>query len=385
MRNLQRTLFQILLLCIAVGLLAGCGGAKPAAAPEPPPYWPTDGWRTSTPEAQGMDSKMLANMLKVVLMEHYDVDSVLVVRHGHLVLDVYVYPFQANAKHPIHSCTKSITSILIGIAVAEGHIEGVDQPVLSFFSERTAANIDADKQAMTLEHLLTMASGLDCRDSYLYRWQGLDQMGQNDDWVQYMLDLPMAEPPGTRFEYCNGASFLLSAILQETTGMSARDFAEDRLFAPLGISDLVWPANPQGISIGWGQMQMRPHDMAKIGFLYLNQGRWNGKQLVPTEWVAASTRQHIDATLQDGYGYQWWVRDDGVYMALGYAGQFIYVVPDKDMVVVFTSHLDERDFYVPQGLLDDYIIPAARSAAPLPENRAGTALLQARTVELAEP
>jgi CubicO group peptidase (beta-lactamase class C family) len=111
---------------------------------------------------------------------------------------------------------------------------------------------------------------------------------------------------------------------------------------------------------------MRPHDMAKIGYLYLNEGRWDGEQIVPAAWVAASTRKHISATLQDGYGYQWWVRGDGVYMALGYGGQFIVVVPEKDLVVVFTSELAEEDFYTPQTLLDDFIIPAVQSSAPLP-------------------
>ena len=146
-----------------------------------------------------------------------------------------------GSKHIIHSCTKSIISALIGIAIEQGYIESVKQPVLSFFPTRTAANLDANKEAMTLEHLLMMASGLECRDSYLYRWRGLNQMRQTDDWVQFMLDLPMAEPSGTRFEYCNGASFLLSAIIQETTGMSASEFAEAHLFGPLGISDVEWP------------------------------------------------------------------------------------------------------------------------------------------------
>lgn len=129
---------------------------------------------------------------------------------------------------------------------------------------------------------------------------------------------------------------------------------------------------------------MTPHDMAKIGYLYLNEGRWAGQQVVSAEWVAASTRKHIPATLQDGYGYQWWVAEDGVYMALGYAGQFVFVVPQKDMVVVFVSDLEEQDFYVPQRLLNDFIIPAAKSATPLPANPTGVALLESRIEALAK-
>jgi CubicO group peptidase (beta-lactamase class C family) len=200
-----------------------------------------------------------------------------------------------------------------------------------------------------------------------------------------MLDLPMAEEPGTHFEYCNGASFLLSAIIQEATGMSALDFAKEHLFGPLGISDVEWPSNPQGISIGWGRMRMKPRDMAKIGYLYLNEGVWDGEQIVPLEWVQASRRKHTPATLQDGYGYQWWIDDDGYYMALGYAGQFIFVLPEQDMVVVFASDLEERDFYVPQELLTGFVLPAIRSSTPLPENPDGAALLRSQIEALARP
>jgi CubicO group peptidase (beta-lactamase class C family) len=326
-----------------------------------------------------MDSELLAKMFTAVQEEGYDIHSVTVIRNGYLVADATIYPFNESAKHIIHSVTKSINSALIGIAIEQGAIEGVNQPVLSFFPERTAANLDVNKEGMTLEHLLMMASGLECRDSYLYRWRGLNEMRQSDDWVQFMLDLPMAEAPGSRFEYCNGGSFLLAAIIQETTGMRASDFAEAHLFGPLGITDVVWPSNRQGISIGWGEMRMQPHDMAKIGFLYLNEGRWDGEQVIPAEWVSASTHKQIDATLQDGYGYQWWVSDDGSYMAIGYAGQFIFVVPEYELVVVFTSDLSEREFYTPQNLLDKFIIPAAVSSTALPANPAGAALLESKS------
>lgn len=126
----------------------------------------------------------------------------------------------------------------MGIAISEGYIDSVDQPVIDFFPERTAANLDANKKAMTLEHLLTMTSGLECQDSYMYLWSGLNQMMESDDWIQFMIDIPMVEEPGTRFEYCNGASFLLSAIIQQNTEMNTLDFAHEHLFGPLGISDV---------------------------------------------------------------------------------------------------------------------------------------------------
>ena len=332
-----------------------------------------------------MDSHLLAEMFTTIDRESYAIDSVTAIRNGYLVADGVVHPFGKDSRHIIHSCTKSIVSALIGIAIEEGYLEGVGQGVLDILPDREIANLDADKEAMTLENVLTMSTGLDCRDSYLYRWQGLSEMRASDDWVQHMLDLPMVAPPGSSFEYCNGGSFLLSAMLQEVTEMKAADFARDRLFGPLGITDFVWPESPQGINIGWGELRMRPHDLAKIGYLYLRGGRWDNRQVVPSAWVEASTRSHIGGTLQKGYGYQWWVRDDAVFMALGYAGQYLVVVPAHDLVVVFTSDLPEDDFYLPQSLLDNYIIPAVLSEGALPADPEGTAALRAATEALATP
>jgi CubicO group peptidase (beta-lactamase class C family) len=376
---------RFLFLSIVLTLVAGCARATPGGQPGRTAPWPGDGWQTSTPEEQGMNSEILADMLGTIQERDDGIDSVTIIRHGYLVADATRYPFHPDSKHVIHSCTKSIVSALVGIAIEQGYIEGVDQRVLDLLPGRTVANLDADKQAMTLEHVLTMATGLECRDSYLHGWSGLEQMAHSDDWVQFVLDLPMVEEPGTRFEYCNGAAFLLSAIIQETTGTTALGFAEQHLLGPLGISDVEWPANPEGISIGWGRLRMKPHDMAKIGYLYLNRGQWDGEQLVPASWVESSTRKQISATLEDGYGYQWWVDDSGYCMALGYAGQFVFVVPEQDMVVVFTSELEDRDFYVPQELLTEFILPAAKSSTPLPGNPDGVALLQARIEALAQP
>jgi CubicO group peptidase (beta-lactamase class C family) len=332
-----------------------------------------------------MDSERLAEMLEAIQEQAYSIDSVTVVRNGAVVVDAFVYPSKPDARHIIHSCTKSIVSALVGIAIDQGYLDGLDQPILDIFAERSVARRDEGKEAMTLEHVLMMASGLACEDSYLYRWRGLQEMRQSDDWVQFVLDLPMAESPGTRFEYCNGASFLLSAIIQETTGVSAAEFARDHLFGPLGIEDVEWPANPQGISIGWGELRMRPHDMAKIGYLYLNGGQWDGEQIVPADWVETSTRKHISGTLQEGYGYQWWVTEEGFYMALGYAGQYIVVVPELELVAVFTSDLAEEDFYLPQELLGTFVIPAVESPRGLPANPEGVARLEAAVEALARP
>ena len=378
-----------LVTLVIVVLLSGCGQVERTREHDLPQIttaeWPTGGWQTTSPESQGMDSQVLIAMLETVQNQNYNIDSIIVIRNGTLVLDAAVYPYNQDTKHIIHSCTKSIVSVLIGIALDQGFIEGVQTPVLEFFPDRTASNLDSDKKSLTLENLLTMTSGFECRDSYLYRWSGLNEMRGSDDWVQFMLDLPMEAAPGTKFEYCNGASFLLSAIITETTGLSSNEFAEINLFAPLGITDLSWPTNPQGINIGWGELRMLPRDMAKIGYLYLAGGEWDGEQIVPTAWVENSTRKHISATLEDGYGYQWWVDDSGMYLALGYAGQFIFVVPEKELVVVFTSDLSDSDFYLPQNLLNDYIIPAAVSLDPLPKNPAAESDLHQLLGELSQP
>lgn len=387
MWDLKQIRFQsIIFLCGILLYLTGCSQLSVYQAPEAADVsraaWPTDGWQTDTPEAQGMDSRILAEMLAAIDRREHGIDSVTVIRDGYMVMDATIYPYREGMKHEIRSCTKSIISLLIGLAIEEGAIEDVETPVLEFFPDRTVANLDANKEKMTLEDLLTMSSGFRCRDSYLYNWDGLYQMWDSQDWVQFMLDLPMEAAPGDRFEYCNGGSFLLSAILTERTGMTGLEFAEEHLFGPLGITDVAWPMNPQGITIGWGDLRMLPHDMAKIGYLMLRNGQWEGEQIIPARWVAESTRKHLPATLQDGYGYQWWVDDSGFYMALGYGGQFIFVVPEENLVVVFTSELPENDFYVPQMLLEGYILPAVVSAEPLPRDPAAEAMLQQRIEDL---
>jgi CubicO group peptidase (beta-lactamase class C family) len=377
------------ILWIVVGLfLSGCtGDSSPAVVQEPVVGESALGWPMTSPEALGMDSARLAAMLETIADQGYAIDGLVVVRNGFLVLEAAVHPnrFTPDYQHNVYSCTKSVIGALIGIAIEEGYIEGVDVPVLDFFPDRQVANLDARKEVLTLEHLLTMTSGLDCRDSYLHRWVGLEAMRGSEDWSQYVLDLPMVADPGSRFEYCNGASQLLSAILQETTGMTAAEFAEAHLFDPLGITTHSWPANNQGVTLGYANLALHPENMAKIGQLYLNSGEWNGEQIVPEHWVQASTRKYIAATLQDGYGYQWWIEESGIYMALGYAGQFIFVVPDEELVVAFVSDLPEQAFYTPQQLLHAHVLPAIKSDGSIPENPAALERLQAQIAALAEP
>ena len=355
---------KLLVLIIAAVLMWSCGGG----GPDKPDYWPTQGWKTATPESQGMDSTPLLNMLEVIWDQDIKIDSVLVVRNGYIVMDAYGYPREERDSPNIRSCSKSVTSALIGIAIDKGLINSVNEPVLDFFPERVAKELDDDKNAMTLENLLTMSSGLDCRDNWRYRWRGIQEMKRSSDWVQFMLDLPMAEKPGTKFNYCNGVTFLLSAILQQKTGMNALTFANKHLFEPLGIDDHWWSSNVQGITFGYSRLHLRPRDMAKIGYLYLNNGMWEDRQLISSQWIVESTRKHMSTTGSIGYGYQWWTTDSHEYLAMGYGGQFIFVVPDKNIVAVFTSSLDIKDIFTPFGFLQANIIASVRSDKPLQEN-----------------
>jgi CubicO group peptidase (beta-lactamase class C family) len=354
--------------------------ANPTVAPTPfePDYWPTEGWRTSTPEEQGMDSEKLAELMDYLLEQSgVEIHSLLIIRNGYIVIDAYFYPFAADTLHDLASATKSFTSSLIGITIDKGYIESVEQPVLDIFAERTVANVDADKRAMTVEDLLTMSSGFKCINQPTE--VTLSEMRASPDWSQFTLDLPMAAEPGARYVYCSPNVHLLSAIIQETTGMSALAFAQEHLFGALGVSDVFWPSDPHGNNWGWGDLKLAPHDMAKLGYLYLNEGLWDGQQVVSAAWVKA-------ATSGDFYGYLWWLKPSGTYFATGRGGQEIWVMPDRDMVVVMTGASggggtgDWGD-----QLMRSHIIPLAESAAPLPPNPDGVADLAVKIQAAAAP
>ena len=390
-------------LCIAIvilSLIVGCAGPGLVTTPQqtvPLPsttvpaqttafpsqsYWPTQGWRTSTPEQQGMDSAQLAQMLDAVTARKLNIDSILIVRHGYLVAEVYFGSNSSTLKHELYSVTKSFTSALVGMAIQKGFIDGVNHPVLNLFADRQVANLDTRKQAMTLEHLLTMSSGLEWPESgsaYTTTDNPYVRMMRSPDWVQFVLDRPMAEQPGARFNYNSGTSHLLSAIVQKTTRTSTLAFAQEYLFGPLGITAVDWGTDAAGVAVGGSDLRLTPRDMAKFGYLYLKGGAWAGQQIVPAEWVKASTIKHIkstDAALD--YGYQWWIGPDGSFAAHGLGGQYIFVRPRQDLVVVFTSWLTGSDTEQPAALMDSFIVPAARSTLPLPENAEAVAQLKVR-------
>jgi len=409
-------------LVVAGSLLAAAGCQTPKAIPlasPPPARWPTTTWATATPESQGMQSQPLVDMLDHIEDvrqaalddgQRIAVDSITVVRHGVVVADLYPNRmFAPGQPHIIHSCTKSVMAALVGIAIDQGHIADVDTPLLDFFPDVEVAHVDDRKRALTLRHVLQMQTGLDSRDSYLFKWEGLFAMQATDDWVQHALSLPMDAEPGTRFDYSNIASFLLSAVVARATGQDTFTFAQQHLFAPLGITDVRWEASPKGVYMGWARMWLQPRDMAKFGLLMLQQGQWEGQQVVSASWVRdtltsqgdpsayrafvddegnvnhqLSTGYWLYANLarpfSDGYGYQWWLDDDGLATALGHQGQYITLVPEHDLVVVVTGKLIGDGALLPPRLVNDFIVPAVVADGPIDDDKAAQSRLLASHV-----
>ncbi len=336
-------------------------------------YWPTSGWRYCKPEEVGMDSEKLKELndeILLLLELHVDVNSVLIVKDGYVVAEQYYSEdYTADSLHAIYSCTKSLTSALIGIAIEKGYINNEDVLMMDYFQEYEIANLTDAKEAITLRHLLTMSAGFEWYEiEYPYgdERNTFYNFVRSEDRVQFVLDRPMAADPGDEYSYNSGASHLLSAIIQGSTGVRADSFALSNIFEPLGIDDYYWPIDARGVAYGGHGAWMRPRDMAKFGYLYLNDGRWEEEQIVPAVWVEKSQQKHMERKYipDDYYGYHWWVSSDNYYSAVGYGGQWIMVVPEHDLVVVFTNNFVENNdlqWSTPERLLQTYILPAIKN------------------------
>lgn len=355
------------------------------APPEIPEAVTVKDWPTATPEEVGLDSGVLADLLESIQSQGDPIDSVLIVRQGRLVLEAYVYPFRKDLRHDLYSCTKTVTSMLVGIAIGDGAIAGVEAPVLGFFPERTINNLDGRKRSLRLEHLLTMSSGFEWEERGVPHWvsgNSGSRMAYSSDPVQLVLDTPMAAKPGTRFSYNTGNSQLLSTIVEKSTGMDVLSFARERLFTPVGITEVSWKKDRAGSYAGGGGLQMKPRDLARLGELYLRGGVWEGRRVVPEAWVRESVRPRIDASEDMRYGYHWWIPVDGVYAARGFGDQMLWVVPEQQMVIVMTAGSARP---LTRNLAELFILPAVKGAGPLLANPAEFARLQARIEEIAQP
>jgi CubicO group peptidase (beta-lactamase class C family) len=332
-------------------------------------------WPVSTPEKQGLDPEPLAELVKLMGegARFPRLNCLLVVRQGQLIVEEYFRGFDANRVHTLQSVSKSFTSALVGMAIAKGEFKGVEERVLDFFPDMEGiANLDERKSAMRLQDLLTMRSGTD----YHERGPGSPHFQLNElptGWDRFYLDRPMQHDPGTHFLYDSGGVILLSSMLKNRTGMHADAYMERFLFAPLQIEKKFWFKNQEGHPHTGGGLHLRPRDTAKFGLLYLQGGRWRGEQVVPEDWVRESFRQRVDLgkkrTGTIGYGYLWWILapdpngngEQNIFAAMGFRAQYIFVIPEHDMVVVVNG--DTRsgsDQNKPIEFLYSHILPAVR-------------------------
>lgn len=296
--------------------------------------------------------------------------GLLVSRRGTLVAEQYWDGMSPRRDVNVKSASKSLVSALVGIALEEGVIDGLDQRIADFFPEVLDGDVDRRKRRITIRDLLTMRSGL---RSTSFENYGAWVTGEN--WVRGVLEMPVVAEPGGRFIYSTGSTHLLSAILTRASGRSTLAFAREHLFRPLGIEPGGWQRDPQGVYFGGNNLSLSPREMLRFGELYLNEGRWQGERLLPASWVRRSWEVYTHSRRHGyGFGYCWWTRrlaGHAVHYAWGYGGQFIFVVPDLEMVVVTTStnrpgtrgggsHL--RDVY---ELLREHLLPAASREAEL--------------------
>ncbi|MCS7463403.1 beta-lactamase family protein [Paenibacillus doosanensis] len=347
----------------------------------PPDYWPTEGWRTASPEERGMDSAVIADM--VDQLKHHNVHSFVLIRDGYLVAEGYNKDWDAGKLHPMFSVTKSFTSALVGMALEQKVIRDLNQPMKDFIPEIAG---DSRKARIKVSELLSMISGID--------WDNTGErssleMTEAPNWGEYIWSRPMAHEPGTAFKYSNGDAHLLSILTQRAFGFPLSAFAKINLFDPLGITSVIWNQDPQGHLIGsWG-LKLTPRDMAKLGFLYLHKGRWENYQLLRPEWVEESVQlqgtQLYDDGTEGGFGYLWWLKPivsetnrtwhRQAFYAAGSGGQRIFVVPDLNLVMAMTAN-NEHDDIMPERMMVKAAL-AVKADRPLSVNEIGAARLRA--------
>ncbi|MFX0184683.1 MAG: serine hydrolase domain-containing protein [Candidatus Hodarchaeota archaeon] len=304
-------------------------------------------------------------VINYIKKQNIDIYSLLVVHDGYLICEKYFNrKFHGRAKHAINSCTKSIISALIGIAIDKGYIKNIDQKVLNLFPERVINNIDSKKDKMTVKHLLTMTTGLEWNETTLSLYDPINDLFQllnSPDWVDFVLDKPMVTEPGILFNYNSGASHLLSAIIYNTTGKKPLKFAREHLFKPLGITKMNWQKDPHGIHFGGRGITLIPRDIAKFGYLYLNDGVWKGEKIISKEWIGNSTKRAFPLDLDADYGYHWWIdrNDNSIFFASGWGGQRILILPNYKLVIIFTANLGYSTTPY-RVLIDRYIVPSIK-------------------------
>lgn len=314
----------------------------------------------SAPEAQGIASTAILEFVNAVEGLH----SLILLRHGHVVAQGWWSPYRAECPHKLYSLTKSFTSTAVGFAVSEGRLS-VDDFVLSFFPQDAPAEPSPNLAAMRVRHLLTMNTGQAQEPS--------GELMSRPDWVRAFLEQPVEHEPGTHFLYNSAASYMLSAIVQQVTGMTALDYLQSRLFDPLGIEKPVWSTCPRGINTGGWGLSLKTEDIARFGQLLLQKGMWNGQRILPEAWIAEATAYQVpngpsdNPDWEQGYGYQFWRCRHGLYRGDGAFGQFCIVMPEQDAVLAITAGVGDM-----QGVLNlvwEHLLPAMKPV-PLPADPA---------------
>ena len=362
----RRLSFFIFLLTIA--LLFSCSEKVPYIYHVPEKT--NDSWETAEPGAVDVDSEKINHLIQDILNRKFkNIDSVLLVKNGKLILEEYFGDYDRNRLHELHSVSKSITSILIGIAIDKQMIAAVDTKVYSFFPEYNGTHWIDEKYGISLKHVLIMSAGIDWDErtkSLKNQDNDIIRMLLSDDWIKFVLNRKAVEPPGRRWNYSGGLNILLGGIIKNKSGLYADKFAEKYLFGPLGINNYAWHRHSDGTINTQGGLSLTPRDMAKIGLLLLNKGKWKGRQIISKQWIDESTKGYISTGSHD-YGYQWYrgsIKTDrrkfDAFWAWGRGGQLIFVFPTLELVAVFTSNPydNKAGLFRPFKMLKQYILPA---------------------------
>lgn len=360
-------LYCLLFILTAV-IFTSCSSDNPVAPNAAP------GLQVSTPENQNVDSGYLDRLADRISGNYYGrVKSLLITRNNFLIYEKYFRGESRESLHRIYSVTKSITSAMVGILIQRGLIPGPDKKLLDYFTAYNIQNNDPSKGLITIGNTLSMTSGLQWNElsvSYASASNDYFQMFSSSDPIKYVLDKPMQETPGSRFRYNTGLTFLFSSIIQTVTGDPAEKFAKENIFDPLGITDYSWTTATGGLINTGSGLSMRSIDMVLFGQLYLNRGYWNGRQIVPADWVDRSTKNNIQAGSNYDYGYFWWrfsdsnpvissLPENDIYMAIGYGDQYIFVLPEYRIIIVITADNGETNYQI-NNILSDYIFPAIK-------------------------
>jgi len=359
-----------------------------ATCSAPAPTTLDDGWLTDRPENVGLDGARLCGIADRMTAANANVHAVVVARRGKLVYEHYSsgydepwgepdrrYDFSAATKHDMRSISKSVTSLLVGIAIDRKLIAGADESVVRFFPEHAVVK-SAGWDGITIRHLLTMSSGIAWDENLPWTDPKNDEphLGTEADPIRYVLSKPIAVPPDTIWNYNGGGTDLLGSIIERVSGKPLEVFARETLFAPLGITDWEWKRYRNGKIAPAAGLRLRPRDAAKIGQLVLNRGNWKGQQIVPAAWIAESIAPRFQAIGYFGglffYGYQWWLgrtlagdKEVTWVAGMGLGGQRLVMVPDLDLIMMTTSGLygSPRQGNAALEILYRFVMPAVRA------------------------